>query len=199
MPFLKFCPKSKRALLIFHSNRGYRFLSLGDIYSQRNDIYEIHKKRVNILPKKLKQIHCNNGCISRNVHYTRNFSQLISIVYNTNVCCVHHRYLLIPPVGLAFLRKSHVGCNSPPDCCWEPAFESNRNKRNRHENSCRFLLCVVYTIDITYGSNRRPSERTERTVNKRMLTHADHKLKTNCFLPFPSDECNKFHNLFLFR
>ena len=20
-------------------------------------------------------------------------------------------------VGLAFLRKSHVGCNSPPDCC----------------------------------------------------------------------------------
>ena len=26
--------------------------------------------------------------------------------------------------GLAFLRKSHAGCNSPPDCCQEPAFES---------------------------------------------------------------------------
>ena len=30
------------------------------------------------------------------------------------------------------------------------------------------------------------------------MSHADHKLKPNCFLPFPSDECNKFHNLFLF-
>ena len=26
--------------------------------------------------------------------------------------------------GLAFLRKSHAGCNSPPDCCQEPTFES---------------------------------------------------------------------------
>ena len=26
--------------------------------------------------------------------------------------------------GLAFLRKSHGGCNSPPDCCQEPPFES---------------------------------------------------------------------------
>ena len=26
--------------------------------------------------------------------------------------------------GLAFLRKSHGGCNSPPDCCQVPPFES---------------------------------------------------------------------------
>ena len=26
--------------------------------------------------------------------------------------------------GLAFLRESHGGCNSPPDCCQEPPFES---------------------------------------------------------------------------
>ena len=63
VPFLKFCPKSKRALPIFYSNRGQGLLRFGDITSQRNDIYEIHKKRVNILPEKLKQIHCNNGCI----------------------------------------------------------------------------------------------------------------------------------------
>ena len=29
-------------------------------------------------------------------------------------------------VGLAFLRKSHAGCDSPPDCRQEPAFESNK-------------------------------------------------------------------------
>ena len=84
VPFLKLCPKSKRALPIFYSNRGQGLLRFGDITSQRNDIYEIHKKRVNILPKKLKQIHCNNGCIKWNVHYKLNFSQLISIVYTTN-------------------------------------------------------------------------------------------------------------------
>ena len=29
-----------------------------------------------------------------------------------------------PSNGLAFLRKSHGGCNSPLDCCQEPPFES---------------------------------------------------------------------------
>ena len=83
-PFLEFPWKSKRALLIFHSNRGCGLLNSGDIYSQRNDIYEIHEKCVNILPKKLKQFHCNNCGIKWNVHYKLNFSQLISIVYTTN-------------------------------------------------------------------------------------------------------------------
>lgn len=31
-----------------------------------------------------------------------------------------------------------------------------------------------------------------------MLTHADHNLKTNCFLPFPTADHNKFHNFCLF-
>lgn len=31
------------------------------------------------------------------------------------------------------------------------------------------------------------------------MSHADHKLKTNYFLPFHSDEYNKFHNLSLSR
>ena len=84
VPFLKFCPKPKRALLIFHSNRGYRLLSLGDIYSQRNDIYEIRKNCVNISPKKSEQFLNDNIQIKWNVHYKLNFLQLISIVYTTN-------------------------------------------------------------------------------------------------------------------
>ena len=38
-----------------------------------------------------------------------------------------HYYLLLKKSGgpgLAFLRESHGGCNSPPDCCQEPPFES---------------------------------------------------------------------------
>ena len=33
-------------------------------------------------------------------------------------------FLEVVGQGLAFLRKSHGGCNSPPDCCQEPPFES---------------------------------------------------------------------------
>ena len=38
-----------------------------------------------------------------------------------------HYYLLLKKSGgpgLAFLRESHGGCNSPPDCCQVPPFES---------------------------------------------------------------------------
>ena len=38
-----------------------------------------------------------------------------------------HYYLLLKKSGgpgLAFLRESHGGYNSPPDCCQEPPFES---------------------------------------------------------------------------
>ena len=38
--------------------------------------------------------------------------------------------------GLAFLRKSHAGCNSPPDCCQEPAFES-------------ILVCILLELDLS--------------------------------------------------
>ena len=84
VPFLKFCPKSKRALPIFYSNRGYGLLRFGDIKSQRNDIYEIHKNCVNISPKKSEQFLNENIQIKWNVHYKLNFLQLISIVYTTN-------------------------------------------------------------------------------------------------------------------
>ena len=33
--------------------------------------------------------------------------------------------------GLAFLRKSHAGCDSPPDCRQEPAFESIVKSKKR--------------------------------------------------------------------
>ena len=36
----------------------------------------------------------------------------------------HIGFLEVVGQGLAFLRKSHGGCNSPPDCCQEPPFES---------------------------------------------------------------------------
>ena len=42
--------------------------------------------------------------------FIRNFSQSLILSGGQN--------------GLAFLRKIHAGCNSPPDCCQEPAFES---------------------------------------------------------------------------
>ena len=40
--------------------------------------------------------------------------------------------------GFAFLRKSHGGCNSPPDCCQEPPFESI--KKQKDKLSLVFLL-----------------------------------------------------------
>ena len=33
-------------------------------------------------------------------------------------------FLEVVGQGLAFLQESHGGCNSPPDCCQEPPFES---------------------------------------------------------------------------
>ena len=34
-------------------------------------------------------------------------------------------FLMAEKEGFAFLRKSHGGCNSPPDCCQEPPFKSS--------------------------------------------------------------------------
>ena len=36
----------------------------------------------------------------------------------------HIHFVEVVGQGLAFLRESHGGCNSPPDCCQEPPFES---------------------------------------------------------------------------
>ena len=33
--------------------------------------------------------------------------------------------------GFAFLRKSHGGCSSPPDCCQEPPFESTKKQKDK--------------------------------------------------------------------
>ena len=48
--------------------------------------------------------------------------------------------------GLAFLRKSHSGCNSPPDCCQEPPFESilawSPSELNRLGLDSRFWLIL---------------------------------------------------------
>ena len=45
----------------------------------------------------------------------------------SNLFTIHY-YLLLQEVvgqnGLALLRQSHGGCNSPLDCCQEPPFES---------------------------------------------------------------------------
>ena len=33
---------------------------------------------------------------------------------------------MVPPVGIAFLRKSHGGCNLPPADCQVPPFDSDK-------------------------------------------------------------------------
>ena len=38
---------------------------------------------------------------------------------------------MVPPVGVAFLRKSHGGCNMPPAYCQEPPFNSERELRGK--------------------------------------------------------------------
>ena len=45
-------------------------------------------------------------------------------VHNFQLSIFNFQLLRSGGPGLAFLRESHAGCNSPPDCCQEPAFES---------------------------------------------------------------------------
>ena len=46
--------------------------------------------------------------------------------------------------GFAFLRKSHGGCDSPPDCRQEPPFESTfTNTHTKQKNRQRRFLCLV--------------------------------------------------------
>ena len=62
---------------------------------------------------------------------------------------------LAPPVGLAFLRKSHGGCDSPPDCRQEPPFESaGDEKRSSSECYCFFFgaPCWTRTNDLRINS-----------------------------------------------
>ena len=70
----------------------------------------------------------------------------------------HIHFVEVVGQGLAFLRESHGGCNSPPDCCQEPPFESismlpSRNSFVRPLTS--FWLCWsggpkwTRTIDLT--------------------------------------------------
>ena len=76
-------------------------------------------------------------------------------------------FVLAEREGFALLRQSHAGCNSPPDCCQVPAFESpstkihNKTKETpdwvslfwrRERDSNPRNLYRVYTI-----SNRAPS------------------------------------------
>ena len=61
--------------------------------------------------------------------------------------------------GLAFLRKSHAGCNSPPDCCQEPAFESILNSLSTA--SLAFALCPLLHCQKWWAkmdSNHRPHD-----------------------------------------
>ena len=49
--------------------------------------------------------------------------------------------------GLAFLRKSHAGCNSPPDCCQEPAFESIlRTLLYLHSSRCPLTFTLLEVV-----------------------------------------------------
>ena len=56
---------------------------------------------------------------------------------------------MAPPVGLAFLRKSHGGCDSPPDCRQEPPFESNGYKIKRRTEVRRFSMAPPVGLEPT--------------------------------------------------
>ncbi|MBS7364988.1 MAG: hypothetical protein KIG31_00100, partial [Oscillospiraceae bacterium] len=47
---------------------------------------------------------------------------------------VWYQYLsfnMVGEGGFAFLRKSHGGCSSPPNCCQEPPFESTKKQKDK--------------------------------------------------------------------
>ena len=49
--------------------------------------------------------------------------------------------------GLAFLRKSHGGCNVPPARCQEPPFESDCLDNKKHPNGVLFILELVAGLE----------------------------------------------------
>ena len=76
---------------------------------------------------------------------------------------------LVPPGRIAFLRESHGGCNSPPDCCQEPPFDSacQRNEnvgasgRNRTTDTGIFsplLYRLSYRGEAPRRAARNPAE-----------------------------------------
>ena len=69
----------------------------------------------------------HNCIIIHNVQFSRyNFElpKKFNEVSSCNGTSVNFLKKEVVGQGLAFLRKSHGGCNSPPDCCQEPPFES---------------------------------------------------------------------------
>ena len=61
---------------------------------------------------------------------------------------------------IAFLRKSHVGRDSPPDCCQEPAFQSFFSTRTPYPLFALLLFCP-YLLGKWWAkmdSNHRPHD-----------------------------------------
>ena len=77
--------------------------------------------------------------------------------------------------GFAFLRKSHGGCNSPPDCCQEPPFESTKSKKT----SFRLSNCWWGKVDSLFCGKATAVATVPRTVAKSRLSNPQKSKKTS--------------------
>ena len=73
---------------------------------------------------------------------------------------IHYYLKRVVGQGLAFLRESHGGCNSPPDCCQVPPFESilapSPHKLNRVSLDSYLTLFEEWWAKM--DSNHRPHD-----------------------------------------
>ena len=85
--------------------------------------------------------------------------------------------------GLAFLRESHGGCNSPPDCCQEPPFESILALRHPGTQKFSVLASVSLVFEVVGQNGLEPSTSRLSVVCSSQLSY------------WPISRRNQIHNL----
>ena len=88
MPFLKFCPKPKRALRI---SSPYLAEPVQKAYQRVFASMELLKNRVNILSKRIKQLSSKFSMFTCKKHFRYNLFQVASKVLNKHVSLQHFR------------------------------------------------------------------------------------------------------------
>ena len=95
-------------------------------------------------------------------HFFKRFSETSnSFGISINLFILHSAFCILHlrsgGPGLAFLRESHGGCNSPPDCCQEPPFESILALRHPGAQKFSVLASVSLVFEVVGQNGLEPS------------------------------------------
>ena len=137
-------------------------------------------------------MHHNSQCSVFKVHFEFQRNSMKLLFQETSV----NSFEEVVGQGLAFLPKSHGGCNSPPDYCQEPPFESIL-ARSPHKLFCPGLDFFFSFLEVVGQNGLEPSTSRLSVVCSSQLSYWP--ISTSHFLGTSSNVPSKLNNASITR